>query len=271
MKLSFEFFPPKSEDLELSLWQSISDLEVLKPDFFSVTYGAGGSTRDRTFKILSEIAKRTNIPAACHLTCIASTKAELQEIAENLWQGGVKHILALRGDLPEGYIHPKDGYNYAYELVAALRQIHDFEISVAGYPEKHPEALSLAQDIENLQKKISAGASRVITQFFFDNNKFVEYLNLLQARNIKTPIVPGILPITAFNQVKNFAAKCDATIPEFLQNKFTKCKNPEDEYKIARDFAIEQCLFLKELGVSEFHFYTLNKAKLTKEIVENIL
>ena len=166
LNISFEFFPPKSEEMENLLWRSIKDLEVLNPDFVSITYGAGGGTRDRTHKLISKILLETNLIPASHLTCIGSSRKEIKNIADNYWQEGVKHIVALRGDLPEGYIHPNDGYDYAWQLVEGLKSLHDFEISVAGYPEKHPEAKTLESDIENLKLKVDAGATRVITQFF---------------------------------------------------------------------------------------------------------
>ena len=267
LNFSFEFFPPKSVELELELWKSIKKLEPLKPKFVSVTYGAGGSTRSRTHNTIKNILEDTNLKPASHLTCIGSSEAEIEEIAKKYWDSGVKHIVALRGDLPEGHNHLNDKYQYASDLVFALKKIAPFEISVAGYPEKHPEALSLEQDIDNLKRKIDAGADRIITQFFFDNNKFFEYLNLLEKKQIKIPVVPGILPISNFKQTIKFAKMCGATIPKKFYDLFDeRVTDKTSRNLLATHVAIRQCEDLFKHGIKDLHFYTLNKADFTYAI-----
>jgi methylenetetrahydrofolate reductase (NADPH) len=260
--ISFEFFPPKTDVMEQQLWSAIEALKGLCPKFVSVTYGAGGSTRDRTHNIIYKILEKTNLVPASHLTCVGSSAHEIQNIANNYWQKGVKHIVALRGDLPEGYIHPDDGYNNAWELVAALKSLHDFEISVAGYPEMHPKAKSMEEDLNNLKLKVDAGASRVITQFFFDNNKYYEFLNKVEQLNIDAEIVPGILPINNFEQVVKFADSCNSSIPSKYFRLFDGINDKDELKKISTDLAIEQCLDLQKNNVTNFHFYTLNKSEM---------
>ncbi|MBT4989556.1 MAG: methylenetetrahydrofolate reductase [NAD(P)H] [Rickettsiales bacterium] len=265
-QISFEFFPPKSKDMETSLWNSVAALEYLQPRFVSITYGAGGGTRDRTHKIISKILKETNLIPASHLTCIGSSRDEIKEIAENYWNHGVKHIVALRGDLPDGYIHPQYGYDYAWQLVRALKSLHDFEISVAGYPEKHPEAKTLADDLDNLRRKVDAGATRVITQFFFDNNKFYEFINHIERMNLKVEIVPGILPINNFTQVVKFAESCNSAIPKHYYDSFSNAETDDDKKNISKKLVIDQCLDLCANKINKFHFYTLNRSEIIIEI-----
>lgn len=263
-EISFEFFPPKNRSMAISLWKAINKLAPLEPNFVSVTYGAGGSTRERTHNTIRNIIKKTNLKPASHLTCVGANKAEIEKIAKNYWHLGVKHIVALRGDLPPGYQHVEDGYKYADQLVAALKKIANFEISVAGYPEKHPEAKNLNEDIDNLCRKVDAGADRIITQFFFDNNKFYEYLNLIEKKQIKIPVIPGILPIVNFKQMVKFAKLCGTNVPKkffsLFDDKFTDATSKE---LLAAHIAIKQCEDLMQNNINNFHFYTLNRAELT--------
>jgi methylenetetrahydrofolate reductase (NADPH) len=266
-KVSFEFFPPKNDAMDQTLWSSIKSLAPLQPEFVSVTYGAGGSTRERTHNTISRILKETDLKPASHLTCIGASKDEIKEIAQQYWDMGVKHIVALRGDLPEGYVHPQDSYNYGYELVGALKKVADFEISVAAYPEKHPEAKSFADDIDNLKRKIDNGATRAITQYFFDCDHYFEFLNKLEQANIKIPIVPGILPITNFAQTVKFSKACDTSIPQWLYELFADLDvNSPSKALLSAYVAIEQCRILSSNGINQFHFYTLNRADLTLAI-----
>ncbi len=268
--VSFEFFPPKNDDMEKKLWNSISNLKPLNPKFVSVTYGAGGSTRQRTHSTISRILKETDLIPASHLTCIGASKEEISDIAKNYWQMGVRHIVALRGDMPASspnyQLHP-DGYQYANELVYSLKKIADFEISVAGYPEKHPEAPSMEVDIENLKKKVDAGASRIITQFFFDTDNYLRFVDRCKKNGINIPIVPGILPVTNVKQVKHFSKMCGATIPKWMSEIFEGMDEKEETKKmIAAIVAVEQCRILYESGVKDFHFYTLNRSELVLAI-----
>jgi len=267
LNVSFEFFPPKNRKMSISLWKSVQKLAPLNPDFISVTYGAGGSTRERTHRTIKKILDNTDIAPASHLTCIGSSKTDIEKIAKKYWKMGVKHIVALRGDLPPGYEHPTDGYNYANELITGLKEVADFEISVAGYPERHPEAKTMAKDIDNLKRKVDAGADRIITQFFFDNNKFYDYLDLLEKKQIKIPVVPGILPIVNFKQMIKFADMCGTKIPKDFYNLFDeKFTDKTSRQLLAAHIAIKQCEDLIANGVDKFHFYTLNRAELTLAI-----
>ncbi len=270
LNVSFEFFPPKTDEMELKLWESISKLKNLNPNFVSVTYGAGGSTRERTHQTIKKIIDETNLKPASHLTCIAASKDEIHEILRNYWQMGVRHIVALRGDMPASspnyQLHP-DGYQYADELVAGIKKIADFEISVAGYPEKHPEAKSLDEDIDNLKRKVDAGASRIITQFFFDSDVFLRFVEKCQKRGINVPIIPGILPVTNVKQTKHFAKMCGAKIPQWMEQIFENLDEQEDTKKlVAGVVAVELCRILHNAGVNDFHFYTLNRSDLTTAI-----
>lgn len=270
INVSFEFFPPKNNDMEESLWNAISSLKGLNPNFVSVTYGAGGSTRERTHNTIARILKETNLKPAPHLTCIASSKKEIEEIALKYWELGVRHIVALRGDMPAQspnyQLHP-DGYNYANELVAGLKKIADFEITVAGYPEKHPEASNIDVDIDNLKRKIDAGANRIITQFFFDSNVYLEFVNKCRSKNINIPIIPGILPVSNVKQVKHFAKMCNSKIPKWMDELFFGLDDKQETRQlIATVVAIEMCRILHNNGVDDFHFYTLNRANMAVAI-----
>lgn len=270
IRVSFEFFPPADAAMETTLWQSVQRLAPLSPRFVSVTYGADGSTRDRTHQLVSRIQRETSLTGAPHLTCVGATREEVLEVARQYWREGIRHIVALRGDAPQGATqyepHP-DGYAYASDLVAGLRSVADFDISVAAYPETHPEAPSAEADLDNLRKKIDAGASRAITQFFFDTDDYLRFRDRCVAAGIHVSIVPGILPITRFPQVTRFAARCGAKIPNWLAERFAGLDDdPETRRLIAANVAIEQVSRLRHHGVEEFHFYTLNRAELTYAI-----
>lgn len=270
INVSFEFFPPKTQEMEENLFKSIKSLEPLNPKFISVTYGAGGSTRQRTHQIIQRILEETNLTPASHLTCIAASKEEVNQIAQDYWNMGVKHIVALRGDMPASssdyQLHP-DGYKYADELVAGLKEIADFEISVAGYPEKHPEAKTIDQDIDYLKRKVDAGATQIITQFFFDTDSYFSFVDKCLAKGINVPIIPGILPVSNVKQVKNFAKMCGANIPKWMSEIFNNLDDHENTKKtIAAVVAIEMCRILHNGGVNDFHFYTLNRSELTRAV-----
>ena len=272
--VSFEFFPPKTEKMEHSLWQAIQRLAPLAPAFVSVTYGAGGSTRERTHATVCRIQAETGIPAAAHLTCVGATRDEIDAIARTYWDAGIRHIVALRGDPPEAagglggaYVPHPGGYAYAADLVAGLKAVADFEVSVAAYPEAHPDAPSADFDLDNLKRKADAGATRGITQFFFDNEKYLRFRDRCAAAGITAPIVPGILPITNFARAVEFAGKCNATIPAKLAETFDGLdSDPETRHLVAATVAAEQCQALQAEGVDAFHFYTLNRSDLTTAI-----
>lgn len=272
-RVSFEFFPPKTEEMENSLWASIRLLEPIKPAFVSVTYGAGGTTRERTHDTLRRILAETKLTPAAHLTCIGASRAEINEVAESYWESGVRHIVALRGDPPPGmqgqYIPHPDGYAYASDLVAGLKKVADFEISVAAYPEKHPEAPSEEKDLDYLKAKIDAGANRAITQFFFEVDILLRFMERARKAGIAVPIVPGILPVRNYAQLKKFAASCGTTVPDWFQFLFDGLdENPELQNLVSASVAAEQCRLLRCAGIEEFHFYTLNRAKLTLAICQ---
>ncbi len=266
VQVSFEFFPPNDEAMERTLWASIERLAPLAPRFVSVTYGADGSTRDRTHRVVSRILRDTRLTGAPHLTCIGASRGEIQDIARCYWDEGVRHIVALRGDPPAGggrYVPRGDGFAYASDLVAGLREIADFEISVAAYPETHPEAPGPEADLDNLKRKLDAGATRAITQFFFDPDCYLRFRDACALRGIGTVIVPGILPITRFPQLIRFAARCGASVPDWLVERFQGLDDdPETRKMISASVAIEQVARLRREGVEEFHFYTLNRAEL---------
>lgn len=272
--VSFEFFPPNTEAMEKTLWQSIGHLGVLRPSFVSVTYGADGSTRERTHAAVARIQKETDLTAAPHLTCIGASRGEIDDIARQYWDMGVRHLVALRGDPPrndKAYVPDPDGYAYASDLVAGLKQVADFDVSVAAYPEVHPEAESAEADLDNLKRKLDAGASRAITQFFFDIDHFFRFRDRCGNAGIAAPIVPGILPITRFPQLTRFAAQCGATVPAWLEDRFDGLEDDADTRKlIAASVAIEQVALLKKEGVREFHFYTLNRSELAYAICHAI-
>jgi methylenetetrahydrofolate reductase (NADPH) len=265
-ELSFEFFPPKTDALESQLWACIRRLEPLAPRFVSVTYGAGGSTQARTHSTLERILGETSLVPAAHLTCVGATQAEVDAVARAYWQAGVRHIVALRGDPPAGsagYVPHPGGYAFAADLVAGLRRIGDFEISVAAYPETHPGALSPLADLDNLKRKIDAGAARAITQYFFETDTYLRFLDLAHAAGIRVPIVPGILPVTNFAQVAKFSRMCGASVPAWLARLFDGLDDdPETRRMVAAVVAAEQVRLLQAHGIDEFHFYTLNRPDL---------
>lgn len=268
--VSFEFFPPKDESMERTLWESIERLSPLQPRFVSVTYGADGSTRSRTHNIVTRIQEKTSLTAAPHLTCVGAPREEILDIARNYWAHGIRHIVALRGDPPQGTAkyepHP-GGFAYAVDLVQGLKSVADFEISVAAYPEVHPEAPSAPFDLDNLKAKIHAGADRAITQFFFDTDRFLRFRDQCAAAGIQASIVPGILPITRFPQLQRMARTCGANVPEWLVHRFDGLEDDvETRRLIAAAVAIEQVQALEREGVNEFHFYTLNRSELTYAI-----
>ena len=269
-RVSFEFFPPNTEAMEKTLWESIGRLSVLRPQFVSVTYGADGSTRERTHTAVKRILAETELIAAPHLTCIDASRGEVDDIARRYWDMGIRHIVALRGDPPQGqdqYRPHKDGYAYASDLVAGLKRVGDFSISVAAYPEVHPEAPDEQFDLDNLKRKLNAGASKAITQFFFEIDSYLRFRDKCAAAGIDTPIVPGILPITRFPQLQRFADLCGASVPGWLHERFDGLNDDaETRSMIAANLAIEQVRFLQSQGVDEFHFYTLNRSELTYAI-----
>lgn len=268
--VSFEFFPPKSEEAEASLWRAINALAPLKPDFVSVTYGAGGSTRERTHAVVKRIASESDVSPAAHLTCVAATRAEIDEVVRSYWAAGVRHIVALRGDPQAGqtkYAPHPDGYAYANDLVAGIRRIANFDISVGAYPESHPDAPSPEADIDFLKAKFDAGANRAITQYFFDTDVYLRYRDRCAARGIGNEIVPGILPVTNFAQVQKFSKMCGASVPAWLADLFDGLDpDPETRRLVAAMVAAEQCRRLQAHGVTNFHFYTLNRADLAYSI-----
>jgi methylenetetrahydrofolate reductase (NADPH) len=269
--VSFEFFPPKTAAMEASLWESVRRLEPLSPEFVSVTYGAGGSTRERTHATLARILNETALKPAAHLTCVDASKEEVDSVVRAYWEIGVRHIVALRGDPPSGagaaYVPHPGGYINAADLVGGIKRIADFEVSVSAYPEKHPESPSVEADLDMLQAKVGAGATRAITQFFFDNAHYWRYLERVRARGISIPIIPGQIPIHNFKQVASFAARCGATMPASIASQFDGLSNDQETAQlVAATVAAEQALELVEGGVKEFHFYTLNRASLVYAI-----
>jgi len=269
--VSFEFFPPKTEKMQEQLWECVRRLEPLNPDFVSVTYGAGGGTRERTHDTVARIARETSVKPAAHLTCVGSTTDEIAEIAHKYWEDGVRHIVALRGDPPEGsggrYTPTPGGYAFASDLVTGLKRIADFEISVAAYCETHPEAASPEADLDNLKRKVDAGANRAITQFFFDVDVYRRFRDRAVAAGITVPIVPGILPVTNVAQVTKFSAACGAKVPAWMADLFDGLDDdPETRRLVAATVAAQQCRALAADGVGEFHFYTLNRADLAYAI-----
>ncbi len=266
--VSFEFFPPKTAEMEERLWQTVTRLAPLAPRFVSVTYGAGGSTRERTHWTVCRIRRETRLEPAAHLTCVAASRGEIDDVARLYWDAGIRHLVALRGDPPGGlegrrYTPHPDGYAYAADLVAGLLRIAPFEVSVAAYPETHPEAASAEADLDNLKRKIDAGAKRAITQLFFEADTYLRFRDRAAAASIAVPIVPGILPVTNFAQVQKFAASCGATLPQWMPPLFAGLDDdPDTRRLVAASIAAELCRRLQAEGVSEFHFYTLNRADL---------
>ncbi len=268
--VSFEFFPPKTEKMEETLWESIETLKPLDPRFVSVTYGAGGTTRERTHNTVARIARETGIPAAAHLTCVEATKEEINQVAEEYWAAGVRHIVALRGDPPragEKYQTHPGGYENAADLVAGLRKLHPFEISVAAYPECHPDSPNPGADIENLKRKIDAGANRAITQFFFEPDTFFRFRDDVAKAGIDAEIVPGIMPVMSFASVVRMAAMCGTDVPGWMERLFHGLDDmPAARQLVSATLAAELCRKLYAGGVRQFHFYTLNRAELSYAI-----
>lgn len=266
-QISFEFFPPRTPESEESLWRAVKRLEPLAPRFVSVTYGAGGSTRERTHNTVRRLLAETAIVPAAHLTCVSATQDEVNAVADDYWNSGVRHIVALRGDPPtdaDHYTPHQGGYAYAADLVAGLRKRHDFEISVATNPEGHPSSPSLDAELDNLKRKIDAGATRAITQFFFDNWAYLRFVDRARKAGITVPIVPGIMPVSNFERTALMAQKAGASVPRAMAQLFEGLENdPETRKLVAVSVAAEQCRQLAEAGVNEFHFYTLNRADMT--------
>ena len=265
--VSFEFFPPHSEKMEATMWQSIDRLAALEPNFVSVTYGADGSTRERTHNAVERIIRDTDLTAVPHLTCVGASRGEIDDIAREYWDMGIRHLVALRGDAPKDADHYEphpDGYAYASDLVEGLKKVADFDISVAAYPEVHPEAPSAEFDLDNLKRKLDAGASRAITQFFFDTDVFLDFRDRCAAAGIDAPVIPGILPITRFPQLEKFAAACGASVPDWLREWFAGLDDDAQTCQlIAASVAINQVRRLQTEGITEFHFYTLNRSELS--------
>ena len=266
--ISFEFFPPKTEEMERSLWETIKRLAPLAPNFVSVTYGAGGSTRERTHSTIARILAETGLLPAAHLTCVGAARGEIDEIVARYHEVGVRHIVALRGDPPGGigtpYTTHPDGYRHSAELVAGIKRQHaDIEISVSAYPEKHPESRDFDADIDVLKAKVDAGAARAITQVFFDNDLYFRYLDRVRARGIDIPIVPGIMPMHNFKQARAFVTRAGTTVPDWLAEKFEGLDDdPETRKLVAATVAAGQVQKLAKHGVDTFHFYTMNRADL---------
>jgi methylenetetrahydrofolate reductase (NADPH) len=266
--ISFEFFPPRTEEMERSLWDTINRLAPLGPNFVSVTYGAGGSTRERTHSTITRILSETDLTPAAHLTCVGAARGEIDEIVDRYHDVGVRHIVALRGDPPGGigtaYATHPDGYQTSPELVAGIKRRHgDIEISVSAYPEKHPESPNFDADIDVLQAKVDAGATRAITQVFFDNDLYFRYLDRVRARGISIPIVPGIMPMHNFKQARNFVTRAGTTVPDWLAAKFDGLDDDAETRKlVAATVAAGQVQKLAKHGVDTFHFYTMNRADL---------
>ncbi|WP_343518666.1 methylenetetrahydrofolate reductase [Sphingomonas sp.] len=268
--VSFEFFPPKTERMEETLWESIQTLSPLGPRFVSVTYGAGGSTRERTHNTVARIARETPIAAAAHLTCVEATREEIDAVAEEYWAAGVRHIVALRGDPPTAgtkFVSPQGGYENAADLVAGLRRLHPFEISVAAYPECHPDSPDALHDLDNLKRKIDAGANRAITQFFFEPDTFLRFRDDAAAAGIDAEIVPGIMPVMNYASVVRMSAMCGTAVPAWMARLFEGLdEHPAARQLVAATLAAELCRKLYAGGVRQFHFYTLNRAELSYAI-----
>ncbi|MBN8816783.1 MAG: methylenetetrahydrofolate reductase [NAD(P)H] [Sphingomonas sp.] len=268
--VSFEFFPPKTEKMEETLWESVQTLSPLGPRFVSVTYGAGGTTRERTHATVARIAKETSIPAAAHLTCVEATREEIDAVANAYWEAGVRHIVALRGDPPVAgtkFTSPVGGYENAAALVAGLRKLHPFEISVAAYPECHPDSPDSGHDLDNLKRKIDAGATRAITQFFHEADTFFRFRDAAAAAGIDAEIVPGIMPVMNFASVQRMSAMCGTAVPNWMGTLFDGLDDhPAARQLVAATIAAELCRRLYAGGVRNFHFYTLNRAELSYAI-----
>lgn len=264
-RVSFEFFPPKSPAMSDQLWATVRALEPLHPQFVSVTYGAGGTTRESTFATVKRIAQETSLHPAAHLTCVGHSRGEIDDLLRLYWDAGIRHVVALRGDAPNGEIyrpHPQ-GYAFAAELITGIKRIADFEVSVAAYPETHPQALSSDADLDNLKRKFDAGADRALTQYFFNNHVFLTFVDRARRAGIDGAIIPGILPVTGYAQTVKFSGMCGASVPDWLHDLFNGLDDdPETRKLIAAMVATEQCRALMAEGIDQFHFYTLNRADL---------
>jgi methylenetetrahydrofolate reductase (NADPH) len=275
IRLSFEFFPPKSPEMEAQLWETVTELSRWNPDFVSVTYGAGGSTKEPTLAAVRRLISEAGIATAAHLTCVDASREEVHKVVEEFRAAGVRHFVALRGDPSTGigtaYRPHPEGYANASELVKGLRDIGDFEISVSAYPEKHPESLNDAADIDMLKRKADNGADRALTQFFFDNDIFERYMERVHAAGVRIPVVPGIMPIQNLTQLKRFAGRCGTSVPSFLDRRFEGVdENPVERARVAAEVAAEQIEDLKRRGLSEFHLYTMNRAPLVCAVLGNL-
>ncbi len=272
--ISFEFFPPKDAAGEAKLWETLDKLAPYGPRFVSVTYGAGGSTRERTSGIVTRIKRETGLEPAAHLTCVGATRDAVDELARGWWHSGIRHVVALRGDSPAGtgpYAPHPSGYANAAELTAGLRRVGDFEISVGAYPESHPDSASPESDLDNLKRKLDAGATRAITQYFFDAATFLRFRDRCAAAGITAPVVPGVLPVTNFKKVVEFSAACGATVPAWMAELFAGLDDdPETRQLVAATTASELCLALMAEGVQDFHFYTLNRPQLAAAICRRL-
>lgn len=267
LEVSFEFFPPKTAEMESGLWSAIERLAPLKPNFVSVTYGAGGSTRERTHNTVARLVAETRLRPAAHLTCVSATRNEVDDVIRDYWAAGVRHIVALRGD-PSGGVGTAfeahaGGYETSAALVRGIRDVGDFEVSVSAYPEKHPESASFDADLDGLKAKIDAGATRAITQFFFDNELYLRYMDRVRAAGIDIPVVPGIVPVENFKQTAAFAKRTGASVPQWLADRYEGLDHdPATRKLVAATVASEQVFGLLDHGVREFHFYTMNKSEL---------
>jgi len=271
LRISFEFFPPRNEEMEATLWDAVDRLAPLDPTFVSVTYGAGGTTRERTHATVARMVRETKLRPAAHLTCVGATRDDVDEVVRSYAADGIRHIVALRGDPPAGvgqcYEPHPGGYTHSADLVAGIRAIGDFEVSVSAYPEKHPESPDLDFDIDILKRKVDAGATRAITQFFFDNELYLRFVDKVRAAGIRVPVVPGIVPVQNFKQVRSFAQRCGTTVPQHLADRFDGLDDDVATRKlVAAAVAAEQVMGLVDRGVTEFHFYTMNKADLVYAI-----
>jgi methylenetetrahydrofolate reductase (NADPH) len=273
-RVSFEFFPPKTPEAASKLWETVLALAPLKPVFVSVTYGAGGTTRSNTHQAVKRIGEETALKPAAHLTCVGASREKINAVAQGYWEAGVRHIVALRGDPPQGtgkYAPHPEGYRYAADLIKGVKAIGDFEISVASFPEKHPESASFEEDMRVLKGKAEAGAARAITQYFFDVDLYARLRERMEKAGIKIPLIPGLIPIGNFAQLKRFSAMCGASLPAWLADKFEKLDaDPAARDKAAIELATRQGEQLRALGVDQFHFYTLNRADLTTAICGNL-
>lgn len=275
IRVSFEFFPPKNDDMEARLWDTVTRLEPLRPQFVSVTYGAGGTTRERTARTVKRILEETTLTPAAHMTCVDATREQVDQVIAEFAAMGVSRFVALRGDPAEGvgaaYQPHPGGYANGAELVGALKAQGDFDISVSAYPEKHPESPDFATDFDMLKRKVDNGATRAITQFFFDNDLYERYVERARKAGIYIPIVPGVLPVHSFAQVANFSARCGAHVPNWIAERFEGLdKDPQTHALVASAVAVEQVLDLVERGVNDFHFYTMNRADLVVAVCHMI-